>query len=83
MDPVHATLEWSRCTRFSYARVLAWTCAEHRVTSYELCSAAGLAFLRRTVAAKGWSTPIVAYSDAWPINEGRAMWAELVAGRLI
>ncbi|MEV8635243.1 hypothetical protein AB0395_26655 [Streptosporangium sp. NPDC051023] len=75
----HRTLIWRPLYRFERARVTAWTCYEHRITSYELCEAGGVSFIRRTVVSKG--RRIVSETDAWSCGEARVIWAALLAGR--
>lgn len=62
-------------------RVLAWTCHEHRMTSYEMCSAGGLAYFRRTVADDEGALS-VKYSDSWLIRVAHALWDDLLLGNL-
>lgn len=75
----HRILIWRPLYRFERARVRAWTCYEHRLTSYELCEVGGLAFIRRTVVSRG--RRVVSESDAWPHGEAQVVWAALLAGR--
>ncbi|MEV7012938.1 hypothetical protein [Streptosporangium sp. NPDC051022] len=75
----HRILIWRPLYRFGRARVTAWTCYEHRITSYELCEASGVSFIRRTVVSKG--RRIVSETDAWSCGEARVIWAALLAGR--
>ncbi len=75
----HRILIWRPLYRFERARVMAWTCSEHRITSYELCEAGGVSFIRRTVVNKG--RRIVSETEAWSCEEARVVWAALLAGR--
>ncbi|MFC5946612.1 hypothetical protein, partial [Micromonospora harpali] len=74
----HLPLSWYAPRRFERVRVVAWTCHEHRVTFYELCTAGGLAFIRRTFTEKG--KPLVSHSDAWRHREAVGMWTGLLSG---
>ncbi|GAB1821087.1 hypothetical protein HerbRD11066_42510 [Herbidospora sp. RD11066] len=55
-------------------RVIEWTC-DCLPTVYELCESGGQAYLRRTSRGKVEETPRV------NVNEGRAIWSDLLAGR--
>ncbi|MGW4666927.1 hypothetical protein [Streptosporangium sandarakinum] len=74
----HRLLSWNVPRRFERIRVIEWTCHEHRVTFYEFCEAGGLAFIRRTVAAKGKT--VVSHSDAWRRIEARSIWIDVLSG---
>jgi hypothetical protein len=74
-------LAWHTSHRFARIRVVAWTCFEHRVTWYELCTAGGLSFIRRTSGDA--DSPKVAQTHAWPYEHGRAVWDLLLTGRTL
>jgi hypothetical protein len=76
------SLTWYREHRFTIVRVVQWTCSEHQITSYELCTAGGLGLFRRTVAAPNYDAVVVSYSDAWLMREAHAKWFDLMSGRL-
>ncbi len=54
-------------------RVIEWTC-ECAAEVYELCEAAGLAFIRKTTGGAVWE------SDAWLVREIRRTWRALLGG---
>lgn len=74
----YSPLTWYTFRRFERIRVVAWTCHEHRVVSYELCESAGLSFIQRTNTGEGKT--IISRSEAWPCAQARIMWAGLLSG---
>jgi hypothetical protein len=72
-------VEWGESiTRCTQIRVKAHTC-ECRETLYELCQAAGLRFIRRTVRN---TRPAVVSETIWMSpTEADRLWARLLDGR--
>ncbi|GGT05703.1 hypothetical protein GCM10010156_74230 [Planobispora rosea] len=60
-------------------RPVAWTCVCRSVI-YELRAGAGLGFIRRTVQRDDGHQ--VSESRPWPLREARAIWADLLIGRV-
>lgn len=79
LQPGSDELAWHDSARFVRARVVAWTCHEHRVTWYELCQSGGMSFIRR-MTTKG-AAVVVSYSHAWTYVEGGAVWLALLSGQ--
>ncbi|WP_327047314.1 hypothetical protein OG320_05315 [Microbispora sp. NBC_01189] len=79
-QPGHRQLAWSVHTgRMARVGVVAYTCAECVPISYELCTAGGLMFVRRTDRTK--TRPEVSVSEYLPGARVRALWARLLAGQ--
>lgn len=63
----------------SLVRVIAWTCPHER-TAYELCRAAGQAYIRRTCHGADGSAVHETYR--WSVGEGGKVWNALLRGHV-
>ncbi|WP_200926646.1 hypothetical protein [Sphaerimonospora mesophila] len=65
--------------RTSYARVVQHTCDQCRTVSYELCSAGGLRFIRRTDRTRA-ARPEVRETERLITCRAQEMWRDLLLG---
>ncbi|MFF0243544.1 hypothetical protein [Streptosporangium sandarakinum] len=74
----HVLLTWITARRDERCRVIAWTC-HCRSVVYELCSAGGQSYLRRTVQGPRPDVTETARTNA---STARELWAALLTGRV-
>ncbi len=73
----HERLTWLEPRTGERVRVKAWTC-DCRATVYELCTAGGQGFIRRTLQREG--SPEVHETHRWTIPQTYEMWAAVLSG---
>ncbi|WP_200926254.1 hypothetical protein [Sphaerimonospora mesophila] len=73
-------LRWLPDTRrTTYARVVQHTCDDCVPVSYELCTAGGLMFIRRTDRTRG-AKPEVRETERLITSRAQVMWRDLLLG---